>query len=125
MPRSKILTKVQKEFLLSMLRAIVENEGPVSVKEIQWCHGKSDSRVRSHIKSLVSNGHIICMGKARSNKYVPTDIGIEAVEGSIVDDPFFDDIDGYCVGGECQTYGCKNPAEDFFRGSYYCRRCII
>jgi hypothetical protein len=37
----------------------------------------------------------------------------------------FKKIDHSCIGGYCETVGCHNLAEDFYRGAYLCRTCIV
>lgn len=121
----RTLTEVQRNFLVSVLSAMVVRGGPVSVKEIRGFYGHSDSRVRSHIKSLQRGGFLCCVGKARVKKFVPSSDGVDAVFDLIRNDPRFDDLERYGVGGKCQKPGCERLADDFFRDGYYCRRCMM
>jgi predicted DNA-binding transcriptional regulator len=124
-PKKKLLTNIQKDFLVSMLYAIVEKGGPVSVEEIKGYHGKSDSRVRSHLKALSRRGLMRCVGKAKVKKYVLSDEGVDSINDRICNNPTFDNLEGLCIGGKCQRVGCSSEAVDFFRDGYYCRKCII
>jgi len=119
------LTGVQKKFLVSVLSAIVDNGGPVSVPEIRDVHGQSESRIRSHIKTLQRGGYLCCVGKSKVKKFVPSISGLDAVFDLIYEDPRYDDLEKLCVGGRCQRSGCNNLADDFFKDGYYCRLCII
>ncbi len=111
------LTEVQYEFMLALQDAVRAAGGPASVPQIVARLGKSDSRVRSHIKKMMSLGFVCCVGKSRHNKYVPgnpwlKEAGDEAFRSS-------------CVGGICQGIGCKEKAVDCFAGRYLCRDCMM
>jgi hypothetical protein len=122
---SENLTDVQIEFMKALCRAIISHKGPVSVDDIKRELGKSDSRVRSHIKALIGKGMICCVGKARVKRFSPSMGGVEVISSDIFEDPDYDELETFCIAGVCMTSGCGQAAEAFWRGGYYCRKCII
>jgi predicted transcriptional regulator len=122
---SENLTDVQIEFMKALCRAIIGRKGPVSVDDIKKELGKSNSRVRSHVKALIGKGMIRCVGKSRAKKYSPSMGGLEAISYDTFEDPDYDELETFCIAGVCMTSGCGQNAEAFWRGGYYCRECII
>lgn len=116
--RDNGLTRLQNVFMDALQAAINAAGTPVSVEEIRGILHKSDSRVRSHIKVLMADGYICCVGKARVKRYVPSDLYLRAsgIEANS-EHPW--------MGGYCQTLSCKRKAEDYWRDGYYCRDCIV
>ena len=107
-----------------LIHDVVEDTA-VSIDEIKKELRKSDSRVRSHIKTLNRKGMIRCVGKAKVKKFSPSRDGLEAMYSEIFEDPKYDDLEDCCIAGECMTSGCSRVAEDYWRDGYYCRGCII
>ena len=115
------LTPQQRVFMLALQVVILESGAPASAEQLREYMGKSDSRVRSHIKMLMGRGYVCCVGKDRVKRYVPSDLWMEDDESS----PLRDGFELACLGGRCSTSGCTNMSEDYWRDGYYCRQCIV
>jgi hypothetical protein len=114
--KRKGLTVHQRDFMQSLQVAIETTGGPVSVCQIRNFFKKSDSRIRSHIRLLLINGWLKCVGQTRRKKYVPSILWLQ-VAGV--------EFDSVYVGGKCEKNNCDNDAEDYFAGRYLCRDCIV
>jgi hypothetical protein len=115
------LTPPQRDFMGAFHRAIYSSKGPLSVGQIREIFKKSDSRIRSHLKALIAKGYILCVGKSKVKKYVPSMLWVEEIDN----DESFDEMELPCAGGYCETPGCNALAEDSWGSGYYCRKCII
>jgi len=118
---AKSLNARQLEFMKVLHRTVADANSPASVSQIRIHFKKSDSRVRSHIKVLMRAGWIHCVGKAKEKRYVPSMLWLEEIDVH----EEYDEDDLPCVGGYCQTPGCNQMAQDFWRNGYYCRTCIV
>lgn len=117
MPRRKHvgLTLSQVDFL-RILQYVVERFGsPVSADQIRLVSRKSDSRVRSHLKILISSGYVACVATTRIKRYVPSALWIESIGPQ--------DVVGYK--GYCSHPGCQKIAVEYMRGRYWCRDHLI
>ena len=127
------ITEVQREFLFSVVKAIVRKGSSVSTVEIQESHGRSESCVRNHIGRLDEYGLIICVGKVDHHKmFTLSQQGINIIFDLLMDaaqdDPVYGELldgDKFGIGGHCQSNGCQKMAEDYYRNGFYCRDCII
>ena len=120
MPEEKKLSPRQIDFMRVLHAAFLEENKPVSVSQIRIRLQRSDSRVRTHVKILLASGYLRCVGKSRVKRYVPSILWMESFS---FDD--FKKVDHSCIGGYCETIGCRNLAEDFYKSRYLCRRCIV
>jgi len=111
------LTENQREFMLALQRAVIREGGPATVPGIVEELGKSDSRVRSHIKRLTPYGYVCCVGKTRHKRYVPGRPWIKEKGVKEESCPY--------IGGICQSYGCEELAVIFWRSAYLCRGCMV
>ena len=118
----KKLTSSQREFMEALHKALADRGAPVSIPQIRVRSGKSDSRVRSCLKVLIKSGWVRCVGKTKVKKFVPSMLWLEEIDADVE----FDSSDTLaCIGGKCQGYNCDKLAEDYWRGGYYCRDCMI
>lgn len=107
----------QREFMEALQRAVEIAGGPASVPEIVAQLGKSDSRVRSHVKRLTEMGYVCRMGKAKRTRYTPSMRWLDEPGAR-------EDLIRY-IGGQCERHGCSNPAESYYRNQYVCRECMM
>jgi hypothetical protein len=118
--KGKGLTNQQREFMLALQAVIMESSYPASVKQIRAKLEKSDSRVRSHIKMLVSAGFVCCVGRSKVKRYVPS---MDWMNDPDADPEMIDKA--RCIGGYCETKGCNHKAADTHKGRFLCRSCIV
>lgn len=116
----KGLTNQQREFMRVLQEVIMDAGYPASVRQIRIKLKKSDSRVRSHIKVLMSTGYVCCVGRSKVKRYVPSMLWMEDVDAK----PEIKE-NARCVGGYCENEGCNNKAEDTWDGRFLCRSCIV
>lgn len=133
MTESTPTTIVQKQFLLSVVRAIIKKRSAVSTVEIKEVHGRSESCVRNHVVRMEDRGFMVLVGKSDHRQmFAPTRAGMQEIDGELIEEakinPIYDVIrrqNIFCIGGQCQDPCCVNPAEDFYRGKFFCRDHIM
>jgi len=110
------LNKKQQQFMQALESVIERTCSPASVFDLRAETGKSDGRIRSHLKRLIQTEYVCRIGKNRSHRYVPSILWAKRYNGK---------KELALMGGYCQTPGCENLAVEYFRGGYWCRECLI
>jgi biotin operon repressor len=111
-----MLSPQQLEFMIAFQNAMGKSDSPVTVGQIAEEWGRSDIRVRAHIKRLMPQGYVVFVGKTRWKQYVAGFVWAEEDEA---------DLDQcYNIGGQCEVVNCENDAKACFRGKYLCRDCL-
>ena len=115
------LTRQQTAFMFALCDEILESGSPAIVRNLCKRIERSDSQVRNYLRILIDKGYVQCCGRKHTKLYMPS-LDWADKHGYT---KRFQEAGVSSIGGQCNTDGCKNLAEDFYRDGCYCRRCIV